>query len=137
MEREFGVELVGADLTPRERRELREVIEKYRSEEWIYGERDCSSFARSFVAKTPGGLFRIYTKVAEGVIESVLITGDFFAYPPEVVLDIEASLKWTRADRESVLEAVRSALERRGGYVMGVSAEELADLVLEACRASS
>ena len=137
VEREFGVELVDADLAQGEREELRETIKKYRSDEWIYGERDCSSFARSFVAKTPGGLFRVYAKVVEGVIESVVITGDFFAYPPGVVLDVEASLKWTRADRESVLEAVRSALERKGGYIMGVSAEDLADLVLKACGATS
>jgi lipoate-protein ligase A len=72
--------------------ELEEVIKKYRSDEWVYGFRRGSGFNRVCTHKTPAGLLRIHVKVFEDVLESILITGDFFTYPNTLIYDVEARL---------------------------------------------
>jgi lipoate-protein ligase A len=49
----------------------------------------------------PGGTINAYVKLegpTHGLLQRVLITGDFFATPPRVVFDLEAALLGTRLD---------------------------------------
>jgi lipoate-protein ligase A len=57
----------------------------------------------------PGGTINAYVKLegpTHGLLQRVLITGDFFVTPPRVVFDLEAALLGTRLD--DVEETVRA-----------------------------
>jgi lipoate-protein ligase A len=53
---------------------------------------------RHLVHKAPGGLIRGDLEISEGIISSVVLSGDFFFFPAEKLSDLERSLVGTRAD---------------------------------------
>ncbi len=61
------------------------------------------------------------------MIESVLITGDFFVEPRRSIYDLEARLKWSRV--ETVQEEVKEW--GKGVKMIGLSPEDLSNLILE------
>ncbi|QKR00932.1 lipoate--protein ligase family protein [Metallosphaera tengchongensis] len=85
----------------RELNYIKELELKYSSREWIFGLRKPleGDNVREGEIKLPGGLFRVQVKMAgKGLIESVLITGDFFVEPRRSIYDLEARLKWSRVE---------------------------------------
>ena len=81
--------------------------------------------------KVPGGKtvkVEVWTK--EGRIDKVLISGDFFAYPPEALEELEGAL----AGVEASPEAVRRVVETFKGKlrVVGASLDDIAELVIQA-----
>jgi len=54
--------------------------------------------------KAPGGLIRAILEVRDGILTSVSLSGDFFLYPEEKLLDLEAALENTPVEgAESVV----------------------------------
>lgn len=97
----LGVELHDGKYLPREEENIRELELKYRSQEWVFGLRKTleGEDVRQGEIKLPGGLFRVQVKLAgKGLIQSVLITGDFFVEPRRSIYDLEARLKWSRVE---------------------------------------
>ncbi|MEM2206590.1 MAG: lipoate--protein ligase family protein [Sulfolobales archaeon] len=129
----LNVDLVDGDLNGWELNELEEVIKKYRSEEWVYGFRRGSGYSKVCTYKTPAGLLRVHVKVFEGVLESTVITGDFFTYPNSLINEVEAVLKWTHVDDiAKVLEEM--AREKPNYMIHGLTLNELANYIASCCR---
>jgi len=131
-EETFHIKTEEGDLNDHETELLENMIQRYRNREWIYGKGPSKGVMQTYTKKTPGGLIRIHVKMTRGVIENVLITGDFFAYPPRLVYDLEASLKWVRAEPSEIKTAVIRTFKQVRGEILGITPEELAELIYNA-----
>jgi len=78
--------------------------------------------------KTPGGTLRGDADGSGGVLDAVLITGDYFTRSVEIAA-LETHLKGTPPQREAILSMVRGF---DGEGIYRVDARELAEIVLEA-----
>jgi len=83
--------------------------------------------------KVPGGKtikVEIWTK--EGRIDKVLISGDFFAYPPEALEELEGALVGVEASPDAVRRVVKAFKGKL--KVVGASLDDIAELVVQALR---
>lgn len=77
------------------------------------------------VVKVPGGkLLKLTVDIEDGVLKSVSLRGDFFAYPEEGFDRAESALAGIPVGR--FLPAFREALLREGVELYGISAEDAA-----------
>lgn len=132
-EKFIGAPVAVGELSDYERRLVEELIStRYGRREWVYEFRRASGFTRVCTYKTGGGLVRIHVKVVNDVLEQIVITGDFFAYPPTAVLDLESYIKHTPVDsvREEILEFFRMS----GASIHGIDPETLATLIEKCLR---
>ncbi len=123
----LGVNVVDGDLNKWEVEELQKIIEKYRSNDWIYRYRSTSgkTFTKICRYKTSAGLIKIHIKVFEDIVEQMLLTGDFFAYPPDAIHELEAQLKWIHIDDiPDLITKFRDRID-----IHGLSIYELANLI--------
>jgi lipoate-protein ligase A len=85
------------------------------------------------VYKVPQGkLLKIsveYNK-KNNVIKNILITGDFFAYPEEVIELMETKLRNTILEQGQLLEKIRSIITEYHIQFIGVDAESLTKGIL-------
>ncbi|AWS00113.1 lipoyl protein ligase domain-containing protein [Metallosphaera hakonensis] len=120
----LGVELSEGRYSLREEESIKELEFKYRSQEWIFGLRQTlhGDNVRRGEIKLPGGLLRVQIKMAgKGLIESALITGDFFVEPRRSIYDLEARLKWSRV--EDIDKEVSEWFQ--GVKILGIDKEQL------------
>jgi hypothetical protein len=66
------------------------------------------------IYKAKKGLIRVTKRVENGVIIDVKITGDFFMYPEEYLLDLERRLRGVRDDKDAVEKAVSEFFRETG-----------------------
>lgn len=126
---ELGVRFQPAGLTPAEEELLAARLPVFESEEWIYGPRRLLHDHREMRAlyKSVGGLIRVSLVVdARGRrLHSVLITGDFFAYPRRAIFDLEAALKNAPAEIGAIDTIVRQFFSTHQVQIPGVSPDDL------------
>ncbi|NYZ15181.1 lipoate--protein ligase family protein [Azospirillum sp. RWY-5-1] len=82
--------------------------------------------------RTPGGLLRAHLKPrpgGDGMIETVLFTGDGFVNPPRTLADLEAALKDT--SMQGCVERARAMLAASGASFLGCSSDDLLALLQE------
>lgn len=102
--------------------------ERYGSDEWIYSSRVMRRWTGTAECKTPGGNLRVYVDRVGGVLDSVLITGDYFCRGLEIAA-LEANMRGVPVQRDSV----RDALAVHGcESIYRVDTDTLADLIAEA-----
>jgi len=85
------------------------------------------------VYKVPNGkLLKIFLEFNEknNSIESINITGDFFAYPEEAIETMEDELKNTLLKREILLEKINSIIKENNIEFIGLNAEGLTEGIL-------
>lgn len=85
------------------------------------------------VYKVPNGkLLKIFLEFNEknNSIESINITGDFFAYPEEAIETMENKLKNTLLKREILLEKINSIIKENNIEFIGLNAEGLTEGIL-------
>ncbi len=85
------------------------------------------------VYKVPNGkLLKISLESDEknNYIESINITGDFFAYPEETIEVMENELKNISLNRERLLEKINSIIKKYNIEFIGLSAESLTEGIL-------
>ncbi len=132
----FQAEFVPADLSAWEEAYLDEHMEKFQSPSWIYKIRRPISDDRVLysVHKAPGGLIRLSLLLDEprDCIKTVLITGDFFAYPKRTILDLEARLKRCRLSK--IEETVRSFFQKARPEMPGVTPDDFIAAIREALK---
>jgi lipoate-protein ligase A len=104
--------------------------EKYLTPEWVYQRQPPQDTAGSARRKTGAGLLSVHLSLAGEVIKSLVLSGDFFSSSAPVNR-LEARLRWSAVERGAVEVAVREELRDRDG-ILGLGAEELSDLILEA-----
>lgn len=109
--------------------EVREISEmrdsKYATWDWVWG--SSPPFSLSSERRFEKGKVQVYLDVREGTIEDVAIRGDFFSVADPS--DLENALRGVRFDRKAVSEILSSLPVEK--YILGVSAEELTDLVVD------
>jgi len=85
------------------------------------------------VYKVPNGkLLKINLNYNEKTknIETVRITGDFFAYPEEAIELIEEELKNVRLEKNTLVEKIQSVINEHGLEFIGLNAEGLTEGIL-------
>jgi len=126
---EFGVEFVRDSFSFWEKKKIQDLIQnRYAREEWVFSVSRPSAKV-CVQKKTPGGLLQIYLSLSKGVIESILITGDFFSTTKNVSR-IEQALKWTPANKK-VVEKVLSKVMRDDESIYGVTSSVLTEIIME------
>jgi lipoate-protein ligase A len=129
-EEAFDVEFERDEFTEWERKKAKELVEeKYSKEDWLFCVKKPSKRMGMAMKKTPGGLLQVYVSLLGQVIESIIITGDFFS-SPEVIRRAESALRWTKAERESVERVLREVMVDNA--IWGVSVSALAKTIMRA-----
>ena len=85
------------------------------------------------IYKVPNGkLLKIFLEYNEknNNIESLKITGDFFAYPEESIVTIEYKLKNAQLKREFLLEKINSIIKENQIKFIGLNAEGLTEGIM-------
>lgn len=135
-EETFNIDLIESSLSEKEERLLSERLSYFQSPEWLYLDRrplEESGIVRA-IDKTKGGLIEVTLALDKRakVIKSILITGDFFVAPARGILDLEAALKFSSYDEESIKKIVTSTFKRHNIQVVGIEPETIINLILEA-----
>ncbi len=132
----LNVDLMPGPLTDAETQLLKDKLPYFRSQEWIYGLRRSLARRQDLRAlrKTRGGLVRASLVVDDRTerIKTLLLTGDFFAYPRRAILDLEARLKDAPADRESIHRIVDEFFAESQVRIPGVEPDDIASTIEEA-----
>ncbi|QGA69282.1 lipoate--protein ligase family protein [Sulfolobus sp. E11-6] len=127
----LGVKLVDGNYNEFEKKTIQELGLKYSSPEWIFNLRRplIGDDIRYVERKLPGGLVKVQVKMAsKNLIESVLITGDFFIEPRTAIYDLEAKLKWSRVeDLENEIRTWFNSVK-----AIGITTDDLIKIIKEA-----
>ena len=135
-EKALDAEFVAGGLTLWEEQYLERHIARFRSPEWVYKvsrpEHDDCLLHSTY--KAPGGLIRISALVDDvrNIIEAIVITGDFFAYPKRTIYDLEARLKRCRCD--AVEAVVGGFFADNKPTIPGVTPDDFVAAIHEALR---
>ena len=135
-EKEFNIVLEQGELTEAEKLLFKEKKNKFESQGHINKiklPKDDQQMIYS-IYKTDGGLIRISLMInlSYNRIQSIVITGDFFTYPPRTIFDLEAELKDIAADREIIEEKIKDFFERNQPQIPGISSSDFVNAVNKA-----
>ena len=84
------------------------------------------------VLKVKGGkLLKTTLDYNEGKINSIRITGDFFAHPEEAIEMLEDELAGAGLDRSILLEKIDGFVSRKGIVLFGIDPESIVTSILE------
>ena len=105
----FGVTFIDQPVSSEEETLLRAKLPYFSSQDYVFKVRESLPRRKTLtsILKAPGGLIRISTALdtRTKVMNQVLITGDFFAYPKRAIFDLESLLKNSRvSDIEEVVQ---------------------------------
>lgn len=137
----LGIKLLPGGLTPEEQDLFAKELPRFQSDQWIKGIRNIRQDSSLQVTdhKAPGGLIRVSLVLDKSrqLIKSAFITGDFFAYPENTILDLESALKNTSIRADKLEENIFGFFANRATTIPGVSSEDMFAAVLAAVQASA
>lgn len=132
----FGVRFEEKPLTDEERSLLKEKISYYSSKEYIFKQRESIPTKKvlSSILKTPGGIIRVSMAldIKKRIINQILITGDFFAYPKRAIFDLENRLKNSKADISELRECITSFFSENKPIIPGFEQNHFIQALQEA-----
>ncbi|HUL29793.1 MAG TPA: DUF116 domain-containing protein [Thermodesulfobacteriota bacterium] len=135
-EETFGVRFENKRLTDDEENALRSKLAYFSSDDYIFKTRNSLPRRRTVgsLLKAPGGLIRISIAVDSKarVINQILITGDFFAYPKRAIFDLESHLKNSMATSSNIREMIRSFFSNEKLKIPGISEDHVVRAIEEA-----
>ncbi|MFQ6129224.1 MAG: lipoate protein ligase C-terminal domain-containing protein [Candidatus Hadarchaeaceae archaeon] len=82
--------------------------------------------------KAPKGVIKVELELADDAISQVSISGDFFMHPEDALERLEQILVGVKADRESLLEAVKLFYSSTGVQTPMVEPEHWVEAILRA-----
>jgi len=83
--------------------------------------------------KVPGGkMVRVSLDSADSKIRKVVITGDFFLHPEELIQELETQLQGHQIDRSQLTSTIEEFLRRNNATLIGASAADLASVIVSA-----
>lgn len=136
-EQVLGIQYEPGNLTPLEERELEKHLPRFQSEEWIYARKKPGALTEGEAAyKAPGGLIRV-SLVLDKVrnrVQSLMITGDFFAYPSRIITDLESHLRFCSIQREELDNRIKEFFEGKQYHIPGVTPAHILRAIEEAIR---
>ena len=107
----FGVQFNPEPLTPEEETLFKVKLSHFSSPTHIFKARESLPRRKTLtsILKAPGGLIRISMAIdtKTQVINQILITGDFFAYPKRAIFDLESLLKNSKATASNIEQIIR------------------------------
>lgn len=132
----FGVSFEKGALSSQEARRLSGKLPFFSSPEYIFKVREPLPRRKTLtsILKAPGGLIRVSMAVdaKTRVINQILITGDFFAYPKRSIFDLESLLKNAKAVPSEVRSAIASFFAREKPEIPGINKNHLIRAIEEA-----
>lgn len=132
----FGVRFNPQPLTPVEEYLLKGKLPYFSSPEHIFKVREALPRRKTLtsVLKAPGGLIRISLAIDSKtqVINQILITGDFFAYPKRAIFDLESLLKNSKAIPSNIERIIHQFFLEEKPDIPGVKEDHLILAVQEA-----
>jgi lipoate-protein ligase A len=121
----FGVRFQEKPLTGEEEGELKSKLSYFSSQDYIFKIRNALPRRKtlSSILKAPGGLIRISVALDSKtqIINQILITGDFFAYPKRAIFDLESLLKNAKASPSNIEGIIRSFFSDKKPRIPGVT----------------
>lgn len=132
----LGIRLTKAGLTDWEQGTLSRRLPYFSSPAWIHRIRKpgvCRKTVSSLY-KTGGGLIRcsLVMDLPGNRIKSALITGDFFAYPGRIIMDLENALKDSRAEPETLSGIVEECFRKGQAQTPGLTAQDFSRAIMMA-----
>ena len=87
----------------------------------------------SYTLKVQGGkLVRAKVELAGKKIRNLIITGDFFAYPEDLIELIEKNLEGFEADYTNIRETIENIVKLEKATLIGVKPEDIAEVIMKA-----
>ncbi|MEO0166496.1 MAG: biotin/lipoate A/B protein ligase family protein [candidate division WOR-3 bacterium] len=107
----FRIDLIESDLTEMEKKLLPEYLKKFRSEKWLYKVR-MPVFEQPVIYTTQlskGGKIKAFfiTNLRRRRLQSLILMGDFFAYPSRALFDLESIFKDMPLERELMIRELK------------------------------
>jgi lipoate---protein ligase len=127
---QLGLELIEEQLSEAEQKQIEKLLcEKYENEEWTYSTRSLKGRMAFAEMTTPGGLLQAHLSLSGGVIDILIITGDYFSRTRDIAR-LESSLKYCRADRQGL----EKRLQETGAqsFIHQVDLPRIVDLIEKA-----
>jgi len=132
----FGVNFDPKPLTYEEENLLKTKLPYFSSPEYIFKVREAFPRRKTLtsILKAPGGLIRVSiaidTKIR--VINQILITGDFFAYPKRAIFDLEGLLKNSKATPPNIEGIIQSFFSKTKPQIPGIKGHHFIQAIEEA-----
>jgi len=132
----FGVRFEDRPLTVEEENLSKTKLPYFSSQEYIFKTRNSLPRRKtvSSLLRAPGGLIRISIALdtKTHVINQILITGDFFAYPRRAIFDLESLLKNSKATPSNIEGIIRSFFSDERPKIPGVAEYDFVQTLEEA-----
>jgi lipoate-protein ligase A len=132
----FRVTFDPKPLTSEEQNLLNLKLPYFSSSDYIFKTRNALPRRKtvSSLLKAPGGLIRISIAMdgKAHVINQILITGDFFAYPKRAIFDLESLLKNSKATPSNIEAIIRSFFSDEKPKIPGITETHLIQAIEEA-----
>lgn len=134
--RELGITLIPGDLTIDEKSLLEKNLPYYSSTKWTH-KKSSSAWKQEplkSVYQTDTGTIQVHLWPSKGFkrIETALISGDFFAYPERLILDLESHLRGLKLDKASLEVSIIDFMDKYHGEIVGISSKEIAQAISRA-----
>jgi lipoate-protein ligase A len=132
----FGVTFNDQPLNPEEEGLLAAKRFYFSSPDYIFKVRESLPRRKTLtsILKAPGGLIRISIAMdtKTKVINQILITGDFFAYPKRAIFDLESLLKNSKAVPSDIERTIRTFFADQKPRIPGIKEGHLIQAIEEA-----
>ncbi len=134
--RELDITLVPGDLTKNENSLLEKSLPHYSGKGWIHKKSSSGSKRAPLksVYQTDAGTILVHLWASSDLkrIETALISGDFFAYPERLVLDLESHLKGMKMEKDALEISIVNFMNDYNGEIMGISSKEISQAIIRA-----
>lgn len=133
-EETFNINLKESSLVKKEKDLFNKKREEKKSDKWIYLSKHDMSSALFSSHKTDGGLIKIslvYAQKAK-ILEQIIISGDFFAFPIRAIYDLEAALKGIKANPDSVRKTMNKFFELNDIMIFGITPDDITHTINKA-----
>ncbi len=135
-EKEFGIRLKTGGLTPDEQRLFLKLKHRFGEHEWIDKIR-MPAAEQPVIAgahRCRGGLIKttMIVNLRFKRIQSLMITGDFFAYPQQSIFDLESRFKDIPMDRALINRELDAFFDGNGTMLPGIRAADMRQSIFKA-----
>jgi len=83
-----------------------------------------------------GKLIKVNLTAEDGKIKKIMITGDFFLHPEEVIEDIERALEGCPLDEQKLTELIEDVIKDKQAVPLGVTPKDFARCIMMAGEAN-
>jgi len=135
----FGAEVEYGEITDREMRVIEELDRVLTSEEWVFQRGGMTRagvkiaegvHVREAAHKAPGGLIRATVTERDGVVDDLVLSGDFFCYPPEALPALERNVIGVALEEQALISRIGAFLADRNARLPGVTPADLAKAIV-------